>query len=108
MDRTLEGTPDREPGREENLGLIKEVLVELSGADPAGIDETSRLEHYFADSLALTEGVMATEDKLKLKIPEERLSVLDPESGKNRTIQTVGELLDVIAQIQAEQESGEG
>ncbi len=74
--------------RDEILATIRELAVEVLGADPSGITEDARLaEDLDADSLDLVEMVMALEDRYGIEIPEDELE----------GVATVGQTIDVVA-----------
>ena len=60
--------------REEALGVIREVAVEVLSVDPAAVVESARFaEDLDADSLDLVELVMGLEERFDVSIPEEDL-----------------------------------
>jgi acyl carrier protein len=74
--------------RDEILATIRELAVEVLGADPSKITEDARLaEDLDADSLDLVEMVMALEDRYGIEIPEDELE----------GVTTVGQTIDVVA-----------
>lgn len=73
--------------RNDVLGTIREVAVEILGVEADAVSETSSFKDDLgADSLDLVEVVMALEERLDIAIPEEELS----------DIATVGQAIDVV------------
>ena len=73
--------------REDVLGTVKEVAVEVLGVDAGAVTEAAAFKDDLdADSLDLVEVVMALEERLDIAIPEEELS----------DIKTVGQAIDVV------------
>ncbi|QYG92057.1 acyl carrier protein [Iamia sp. SCSIO 61187] len=69
------------------LTAVIDTAVELLKLDPATVTETSTwAEDLEADSLDLTELVMALEDRFEVEVPEESLE----------GVKTVGDAADVV------------
>ena len=69
------------------LTAVIDTAVELLKLDPATVTETSTwAEDLEADSLDLTELVMALEDRFEVEVPEEALE----------DVKTVGDAADVV------------
>ena len=69
------------------LTAVIDTAVELLKLDPATVTETSTwAEDLEADSLDLTELVMALEDRFEVEVPEESLE----------DVKTVGDAADVV------------
>ncbi|MBW3668100.1 MAG: acyl carrier protein [Actinobacteria bacterium] len=73
--------------REDVLGTLKEVAVEVLGVEADAVTEQASFKDDLdADSLDLVEVVMALEERLDIAIPEEELA----------DIKTVGQAIDVV------------
>lgn len=73
--------------RKDVLDAVVETAVELLKLDPAAVTETATwAEDLEADSLDLTELVMALEDRFDVEVPEEQLE----------EVATVGDAADVV------------
>lgn len=73
--------------RNDVLGTIREVAVDILGVEADAVSETSSFKDDLgADSLDLVEVVMALEERLDIAIPEEELS----------DIATVGQAIDIV------------
>lgn len=73
--------------REDVLGTLKEVAVEVLGVEADVVTEQASFKDDLdADSLDLVEVVMALEERLDIAIPEEELA----------DIKTVGQAIDVV------------
>lgn len=73
--------------REEALGVIREVAVEILSVQPDAVVETARFaEDLDADSLDLVELVMGLEERFDVAIPEEDLE----------GVATVGDAVDLV------------
>ncbi|HEX2040123.1 MAG TPA: acyl carrier protein [Acidimicrobiales bacterium] len=73
--------------RNDVLGTIREVAVEILGVEGDAVNEgASFKDDLGADSLDLVEVVMALEERLDIAIPEEELG----------DITTVGQAIDVV------------
>lgn len=78
--------------REEILSALRDIAVEVLGADPAAVVESASFKDDLeADSLDLVEVVMAVEERFDIAIPEDDLA----------TIGTVGQAIDVVLAKQA-------
>ncbi|MDQ1437893.1 MAG: acyl carrier protein [Acidimicrobiaceae bacterium] len=74
--------------RDEILGTVREVAVEVLGVEADAVVESASLKDDLgADSLDLVEVVMALEERLDITIPEEDLE----------GIKTVGQAVDVVS-----------
>ncbi|HEV7887197.1 MAG TPA: acyl carrier protein [Acidimicrobiales bacterium] len=73
--------------REEVLGAVRDIAVEVLGVEPDAVVESATLKDDLgADSLDLVEVVMAIEERLDITIPEEELEA----------IKTVGQAVDAV------------
>jgi acyl carrier protein len=73
--------------RDEVLGTVRDVAVEVLGVEPDAVTEAATFKDDLgADSLDLVELVMALEERLDITIPEEELE----------NIGTVGQAIDVV------------
>lgn len=73
--------------RDDVLGTLREVAVEILGVEADAVAEAASFKDDLgADSLDLVEVVMALEERLDIAIPEEELT----------DIKTVGQAIDVV------------
>jgi acyl carrier protein len=73
--------------REDVLGTVRDIAVEVLGVEAAMVTEEANLKDDLgADSLDLVEVVMALEERLDVSIPEEELD----------GIKTVGQAVDAV------------
>ena len=73
--------------RDEALGALREVAVEVLSVEPDAVTEAARFkEDLDADSLDLVELVMGLEERFDIQVPEEDLD------GVN----TVGQAVDMV------------
>ncbi len=72
------------------FAAISDVLAEKFKVDPARIEPATTLEELGLDSLALMEFVFAVEDRLGIRIPEDRL---DPRQA-GVTLEQLARLID--------------
>ena len=79
--------------REEALGALREVAVEVLSVEPDAVSEDARFkEDLDADSLDLVELVMGLEERFDISVPEEDLE----------GVATVGQAVDlVLSQVDA-------
>ena len=78
--------------RAEILSALREIAVEVLGADPGAVVETAAFKADLdADSLDLVEVVMAVEERFDISIPEDELE----------GIVTVGDAVDAVLAKQA-------
>jgi acyl carrier protein len=80
--------------RDEALGVLRDVAVEVLSVEPDGVTESARFkEDLDADSLDLVEMVMGLEERFDISVPEEDLE----------GVTTVGQAVDlVLAKVGAE------
>ena len=80
--------------RDEALGVLREVAVEVLSVEPDCVTESARFkEDLDADSLDLVEMVMGLEERFDISVPEEDLE----------GVTTVGQAVDlVLAKVGAE------
>jgi acyl carrier protein len=80
--------------RDEALGVLREVAVEILDVEPDQVTEGARFkEDLDADSLDLVELVMGLEERFDISVPEEELE----------DVTTVGQAVDlVVAKARAE------
>src|SRR5262249_60363976 len=80
--------------RDEALGVLREVAVEVLSVEPDSVTESARFkEDLDADSLDLVEMVMGLEERFDISVPEEDLE----------GVTTVGQAVDlVLAKVGAE------
>jgi acyl carrier protein len=80
--------------RDEALGTLREVAVEILSVEPDQVTESARFkEDLDADSLDLVELVMGLEERFDISVPEEELE----------GVTTVGQAVDlVLAKVGAE------
>ena len=80
--------------RDEALGVLREVAVEILDVEPDQVTEGARFkEELDADSLDLVELVMGLEERFDISVPEEELE----------DVTTVGQAVDlVVAKARAE------
>jgi acyl carrier protein len=80
--------------RDEALGVLREVAVEILSVEPDQVTERARFkEDLDADSLDLVELVMGLEERFDISVPEEELE----------DVTTVGQAVDVVmAKVGAE------
>jgi acyl carrier protein len=73
--------------RDEALGALREVAVEVLSVDPGIVKEEARFkEDLDADSLDLVELVMGLEERFDISVPEEDLE----------GVTTVGQAVDLV------------
>lgn len=73
--------------RDEAVGEIRDVAVEILGVDADQVTESARFkEDLEADSLDLVELVMGLEERFDISVPEEDLEGVD----------TVGKAVDLV------------
>jgi len=73
--------------RDEALGALREVAVEVLSVDPDTVKEEARFkEDLDADSLDLVELVMGLEERFDISVPEEDLE----------GVTTVGQAVDLV------------
>jgi acyl carrier protein len=78
--------------RTEALAVVRRLAGELLDADPAALTESTHfVDDLAVDSLALIEYAMAIEDAVSVRLPEDELV----------GVQTVGQLVDLLATKQA-------
>ena len=74
--------------RSEIEGKVRKVLAEQLAVDEAQVTPEARFaEDLNADSLDLTEAVLALEDEMGIEIPEEEME----------GVKTVGQAIDLVA-----------
>jgi acyl carrier protein len=74
--------------RQEIEGKVRKVLAEQLAVDESQVTADARFaEDLNADSLDLTEAVLALEDEMGIEIPEEEME----------TVKTVGQAVDLVA-----------
>jgi acyl carrier protein len=80
--------------RDEAIGVLREVAVEILSVEPDQVTEDARFkEDLDADSLDLVELVMGLEERFDISVPEEELE----------DVTTVGQAVDVVmAKVGAE------
>jgi acyl carrier protein len=80
--------------RDEALGVLREVAVEILSVEPDQVNERARFkEDLDADSLDLVELVMGLEERFDISVPEEELE----------DVTTIGQAVDlVLAKVGAE------
>src|SRR5215217_7380827 len=85
--------------RDEALGVLREVAVEVLSVEPDSVTEGARFkEELDADSLDLVEVVMGLEERFDISVPEEDLE----------GVTTVGQAVDlVLSKVGAEMRSEE-
>jgi acyl carrier protein len=73
--------------RDEALGVLREVAVEILSVEPDQVTERARFkEDLDADSLDLVELVMGLEERFDISVPEEDLE----------DVTTVGQAVDLV------------
>ena len=73
--------------RDEALGVLREVAVEVLSVEPDSVIEAARFkEDLDADSLDLVEMVMGLEERFDISVPEEDLE----------GVTTVGQAVDLV------------
>jgi acyl carrier protein len=73
--------------RDEALGVLREVAVEILDVEPDQVTEGARFkEDLDADSLDLVELVMGLEERFDISVPEEELE----------DVTTVGQAVDLV------------
>jgi acyl carrier protein len=73
--------------RDEALGALREVAVEVLSVEPDAVSEDARFkEDLDADSLDLVELVMGLEERFDISVPEEDLE----------GVATVGQAVDLV------------
>jgi len=73
--------------RDEALGAIREVAVEVLSVEPGDVVDGARFkEDLDADSLDLVELVMGLEERFEIDVPEEDLDGVD----------TIGKAVDLV------------
>ena len=73
--------------REEALGALREVAVEVLSVEPDAVTEDARFkEDLDADSLDLVELVMGLEERFDIQVPEEDME----------GVTTVGQAVDLV------------
>ncbi|MDQ6852594.1 MAG: acyl carrier protein [Actinomycetota bacterium] len=73
--------------RDEAIGVLREVAVEILSVEPDKVTEGARFkEDLDADSLDLVELVMGLEERFDISVPEEELE----------DVTTVGQAVDLV------------
>ncbi len=73
--------------RSDVMSAVRELGAEVLSVEPAQITEEARFgDDLEADSLDLTELVMALEDRFDIEVPEDALE----------NVKTVGDVIDIV------------
>ena len=78
------------------LQTLQNLLNKNFGLDPNRLDEQARLEDLDIDSLAIVEVLFDVESQFKVTVPSESV-------GRHASLQTIGDLVDYIDRLVAEQ-----
>ena len=83
------------------LQTLQNVLNKNFGLDPERLDGQARLEDLDIDSLAIVEVLFDVESQFNVTIPSES-------AGRHASLKTIGDLVDYIDRLIAEQHTTAG
>jgi len=78
------------------LQTLQNLLSKNFGLDPSRLDAQARLEDLDIDSLAIVEVLFDVESQFQVTVPSES-------AGRHASLKTVGDLVDYIDRLVAEQ-----